>query len=139
MATLQDFIDSTNLPPELVRAVVEQSGGWEDFTESAPDMARSIDGGFSGFIYYSDTVPFAEENRAGIARVCEDIAEDFGQGVIEMVQGFNCFRNDPPSQGSVGRALYGGAADDDTRNVLNALAWFAGESVARAFVDFVEG
>jgi hypothetical protein len=138
--TMKKLIENTNIPAKLVRAVVNQMGGWESFSESAPDIANhGIDGGFSGFIYYSDTEAFAKRNRATIAEMASEQAREFGTGVIEMIRGFGCFRNDPPSDEEIGSALYAGKdAKDAEHNVLNALAWYAGEEVARAYTDMVE-
>ena len=135
--TLKNLIESTNIPESLVRAVVRQMGGWESFTESAEDVARhGIDGGFHGFVYYTDTEPFARRNRAAIAEHAEQQADDFGTTVTEMIQGFGCFRNgDKPTDSEIGMALYSGKNKPDGVNVLNALAWYAGEEVCRAYCD----
>lgn len=133
---LSSLIESTNIPAELVRAVVRQMGGWNSFSESAPDITRhGIDGGFSGFIYNCDTESFARRNRTAIATMAEDQASDFGTSATEMIQGFGCFRNDKPTESEIGLALYVGKNKDDGANVLNALAWYAGEEVARAYCD----
>lgn len=134
--TLQKLIESTNIPEKLVRAVVRQMGGWESFTESAPDITNhGIDGGFHGFIYYSDTEPFAKRNRAEILRMASDQAESIGIGLVEMIKGFNCFRNSPPAESEIVEALAGKAQETQ---VPNALAWYAGEEVARAYCDALE-
>jgi hypothetical protein len=138
--TLSKLIESTNIPESLVRAVVKQFGGWASFCESAEDVCRGgIDGGFHGFIYYSDTEPFARRNRKAIAEMAEQQADDFGTSVTEMIQNFGCFRDNKPSDSEVGSALYAGKDKEDGANVLNALAWYAGEEVCRAYCDcFVE-
>ena len=134
--TLKALIESTGIPDTLVRAVVRQMGGWDSFRESAPDVTRhGIGGGFHGFIYCADTEAFARRNRLDIAALAESQAEDFGTGVIEMIQGFGCFKNDKPTSTEVGKALYGGKPSENTPNVLNALAWYAGEEVCRAYCD----
>jgi len=136
--TLKSLIANSNIPAPLIRAVVRQLGGWESFTQSAPDIAsHGIDGGFHGFIYNRDTEAFAKRNRAHIAALASYQAGEFGHGVIEMVQGFNCLKgNGGPAQEEVGMALYAGK--DDGAGVLNALAWYAGEEVCRAYVDMIE-
>ncbi len=138
--TLSKLIDSSNIPAKLIRAVVNQIGGWESFTESAPDIANhGIDGGFSGFIYYSDTEPFARRNRALIAEMAAGQANDFGMGTLEMIRGFGCFRHGTkPTDEEIGSALYAGKDAKDGLPVLNALAWYAGEEVARAYNDLIE-
>ena len=137
--TLGLLCESSNIPASLIRAVVRQMGGWNSFIESAPDIARhGIDGGFSGFIYYSDTEPFAKRNRADIAAMASQQADDFGTGVIEMIRNFGCFRGQKISDEEIGSALYAGRDLQDGANVLNALAWYAGEEVARAYCDLVD-
>lgn len=135
--SLKALIKSTNIPASLVRAVVKQMGGWESFAESAPDITRhGIDGGFNGFIYNSETEPFASRNREAIASMAEGQAEDFGTPVIEMIQNFGCFRNGTkPTDSEIGLALYAGKDKENGLPVLNALAWYAGEEVSRAYCD----
>ena len=44
--TLKNLVASSNIPAPLIHAVVRQMGGWETFTNYAPDIARhGIDGG----------------------------------------------------------------------------------------------
>lgn len=137
--TMKALIKASSIPAELIRAVVRQLGGWQSFKESAPDIAKhGIDGGFHGFIYNKDTHAFTKRNRTAIQAMAAEQANDFGLSITEMIQGFGCFRNDKPSEEAISRALYQGRNMDDQPNVLNALAWYAGEEVARAFVDMME-
>lgn len=136
-ATLARLIERAgNLPPSLVRAVVRRSGGWESFTEKAPDVnSHGASGGFSGWIYYTETVGFTRRNRKSIIEVCESLADDFGMsGPVELVRGFNCLKD--ATEAEVARTLYG-SGEGDT-NVANALAWFALEEVSRAYCDMIE-
>ena len=137
--TLAGLIASTDIPASLVRAVVKQFGGWESFKESAEDVTRGgIDGGFNGFIWNSDTEAFARRNREAIARMASEQAAEFGTGVHEMIRSFGCFRNgDKPTDTEIGIALYAGQNTEDGVNMLNALAWYAGEEVCRAYVDMI--
>src|SRR6185503_7918099 len=162
---LAALIEATNIPASLVRAVVRQMGGWETFTQSAPDICRGgIDGGFNGFIYYRDTEAFAKRNRADILTLAKDQASDLGESVLDMVAGFGCLggstiRNRMSGHATwisdsqkdyerrkilsqyheaVGAALFAGKNLQDGENVLNALAWYAGEEVARAYCDLCE-
>ena len=131
--SLKALIESTNIPASLVRAVVRQRGGWESFKESAPDITRhGIDGGYGGFIYYRDTLPFAKRNKKAILEMASEQANEFGVGLVEMIQGFGCFRHSKPSQEEIVEAL---AGSTDQTQVPNALAWYAGEEVARAYCD----
>ena len=137
--TMKELINSTNIPERLVRAVVRQSGGWESFTQNAPDIARhGVDGGFHGWIYHSETEPFARKNRNAIAELAAAQAEDFGMGVIEMIKGFGCLKSSKPTDSEIGMALYSGKNLPNGVNVLNALAWYAAEEVSRAYADMLE-
>lgn len=135
MPTLKKFIAESHIDAKLVRAVVRQIGGWESFTNYAPDVARhGADGGFSGFIYYCDTVPFAKKNRKEIVELAKNIADDFGEGVFKMIAGFRCLSGDY-SEGEIAEAIYNSKSENNTQ-VLNALAWFALEEVCRSYVDY---
>ena len=138
--TLRSFVfyaeHMAGLPRGLATAVIRQHGNWKSFKECAPDFAQhGVDGGFSGFIYYNETVEFAKKYRNLIAKLAESQSEDFGSDVIDMIKGFNCFKDDRPSTSVIGRCLYG---DSDDSSVMNALAWYAAEEVLRAYVDFTE-
>ncbi len=135
--SLASFCEASHLDSSLVRAVVDQFGGWEDFERQAKDVTdHGIDGGFHGFIYHADTEPFARRNRSAIAAMASKQANEFGTSITEMIQGFCCFRNGhKPTDEEIGRALYAGKNLEDGVNVLNALAWYAGEEVCRSFCD----
>jgi len=136
--SIKAFCEKSHINPQLIRAVVKQFGGWESFQESAPDVCRGgIDGGFHGFIYYNETEPFARRNREWIAALASEQAADIGVGVIEMIKGFNCFRGEKPSEAEIGSALYAGKDLPGGMNVLNALAWYAGEEVCRSYCDLI--
>lgn len=137
--TLSGLVNSTNIPESLVRAVVRQMGGWKSFEESAPDICRGgIDGGFHGFIYCGDTMKFAKANKEEIRSLAIQQAEDFGLGVVEMIKGFGCFKNSGVTEAEIIDGL-AGIAHPMGVNVLNALAWYAGEEVARAYCDAFGG
>lgn len=133
--TLGQLIEQTNIPAKLVRAVVRQMGGWESFCNSARDICdHGIDGGFNGFIYNADTEAFAKRNRAEISEMASAQASEFGTSVVEMIQGFGCFRHGTkPTDEEIGLALYAGKEKEDSVPVLNALAWYAGEEVSREY------
>ena len=133
--TLKTLTENSNIPAALIRATVKQFGGWESFTESAPDVTNhDISCGFSGFIYHTETLAFTRKNRALIAKLATSQAADFGTGVLEMVQCFGCLGTDYGLE-EIGRCLYG--RGNDTQ-ILNALAWYAGEEVARAYCDLID-
>jgi hypothetical protein len=135
MTTQAQFLSTTCIDAKLARAVIRQLGGWSQFKEFAVDICNhGIDSGFSGFTYYSDTVPFFTRNRRAIIDLAKEQAADFGQGVLEMIAGFNCLNGDYTSD-EIGETLFG--RNPDTQ-IANALAWYAGEEVCRSFVDMSE-
>ena len=131
-----DFIKSTNIPAKLVRAVVRQMGGWPEFEERAEDIARnSADAGWSGFTYYSDTVPFTVRNKAAIMDCVKQLAGDLGEpSSFTLIASFRCLDMTPED---VAEAIYNPRSENRTE-VFNALAWFALEEVARAYADAKE-
>lgn len=139
MKTLSKFVAESHLPESLVRAVVKQFGGWDSFKESAQDVCNGgINGGFHGFIYYTDTVKFAKAHKAAILDYARDMARDLGEpGAYSMIAGFNCFKGEGMTGDDVADAV-NNARNENHTNVMNALAWFAGEEVCRSFCDLVE-
>ena len=145
--TLTAFINHSNIPPRLIRAVVNQLGGFEEFQQAAQDITNhGISGGFGGFIYYTDTVAFSKKHKADIMTLAEDQARDYygkDADAFQMIAGFNCLKGQELSPGQIAKLIHGrepktGDAADDYTQLFNALAWYAGEEVARAWCDFVE-
>ena len=120
---------------KLINAVKRAIGGNKTEVQSTlQDVTNhGASAGFSGFIYYSDTVKFFKNNRAQIVELVNEYAQEFGQSPVEFVASFNCLNgnySDIEGQNEIGRALYGRLESDDTQ-IPNALAWFALEEVAR--------
>lgn len=132
--SLKSFIEYSSIDAGLIRAVVRQSGGWESFQEIAPDInSHGISGGFSGWIYYTETCEFYAKNKGVVVALVEQWANDSNLSSIDFVAGFHCLgAEDKPS---IGKTLYGNKRQHDTQ-IANALAWFAAEEVARCFVDW---
>lgn len=79
---LNQFITESPIQAKLIRAVVRQSGGWDSFKDMAEDITNhGVDGGFHGWIYYADTVPFAQRNKAVIMAMAQELANDLGEEV----------------------------------------------------------
>jgi hypothetical protein len=142
--TQKSFIENAGINKSLVRAVIRQLGGWTEAKQSMIDIANNgIDGGFHGFFYYKETVPFFRRNRAAIYELVKETATDVGENPMGLVAGFGCLKGDD-LQDSIMRCLGGGSirwgendGPDDTL-VANALAWFAGEEVARRYADIIK-
>ena len=136
--TLSQFVAESGLNASLVRSTVRQMGGWDSFQESAQDVCNhGANAGFGGFIYHSDTVPFAKRNKKALLEMCKEQAEDYygiESGVCEFIAGFNCVNL---SREAIAIALYTGKGDSVTE-VYNALAWYALEEVARRYCDILE-
>ena len=134
------LIESTNIPEGLVRAVIRQIGGWESFATYAPDVANhGIDGGFSGFIFYAETEAFARRNGELISELLSEQAQEIGyDSTFDMIRAFGCFKGDTLSDGDLMRALCRGKNPESGVNILNGLAWYAGEEVCRAYNDMIE-
>ena len=108
---------------------------YEDLIHTLSDIVRhGIDGGFTGFIYYTDTTKFATDNREDIMSHARDMASDLGMdGAYSLIASFNCF-NDNMTVDNVVDAIHDENHEDHVV-VLNALAWFAAEEVATHITD----
>lgn len=133
MKTIKAFTEVSHIDSKLIRAVVRQVGGWESFKEIAQDVTRSgANAGFSGFIYYSDTVAFTKRVRSEVLSLAENLASDLGESsAFVCIASFNCLDLSPDA---VAEAFYNARSESRTE-VYNALAWFALEEVCRSFDD----
>ena len=106
----------------------------EDAMTTLNDIVdHGISGGFNGFIWYTDTVKFAVDNIEAIKDQLKEDAQEFGcTSIAELVAAFDCL-NGNYSQDEVAEAIY--TEDADATDVMNAIAWYAAETVARAIVD----
>jgi hypothetical protein len=127
-----------NVPASLVRAVIKQSGGIDSFREMASDIANhGIMGGYSGWIYYTETCAFYAKHRKSILEMLNNMRDDFGMGyLVELVQSFNGAKDS--TEWEIEKTLFMNKSQHDTQ-VANLLAWVACEEVAWATNDLVEG
>lgn len=98
--------------------------------------SHGIDGGYHGFIYYSDTHAFAMRYRKIIVKLLEEHADMLGEEIVEMVSNFGVFRRqgiDNDDKRELYKYLGGGKPEQST--VTNLMAWFAAEEVCRMFED----
>jgi hypothetical protein len=132
------FIENSNIPASLIRAVSRQMGSWEYFTDSAEDICNhGADGGVSGFTWYSDTVKFYRRNRKAILALAESMADDLGEDLLTMAASFNCLRQYKLTNNEIAQALYM-SKGEWVDYVQNAMAWFALEECARSYCDCIE-
>lgn len=135
-ATIAAFIARSNISAKLIRSTIRQIGGFDEFKLRANDVCNhGANGGFSGFIYYTETVAFTKRNKKDIMQYAADMANDIGESnAIGLIASFQCLKMEPVD---VAEALYNPRSDERT-NVFNALAWFALEEVSRAWIDFAD-
>ena len=114
----------------LINAVINRIG-----LDSVQDVNNhGIDGGYNGFIYYTDTHSFAMRYRKLIVRLLEEQAEQLGEEVVSMVSNFGVFRRsamDNEDRKELYKYLGGGKCEQST--ITNLMAWFAAEEVCRMF------
>ena len=120
---------------ELQKAVLNQLG-YDTLTTEAKETLTDItnhglNGGFTGFIYYTDTTKFYTDNKKLILSMANEQAEDFGISISEMVAGFGCCNESPHE---VEAWLLDLDEDYDT-SLPNCLAWYAAEEVARELIE----
>lgn len=133
---INQFVNNSHIAPALIHGVVDQVGGWESFQEIARDVSNyGADSGYSGFIYYSETVEFAEIYQGPIMRLVRDMADEFGTNWLDLIESFGCI----DLQAHEIADILAGNDDDNKTQLFNALAWFALEEVSRAYVDFSGG
>lgn len=114
----------------LINAVINRIG-----LDSVEDVVNhGINGGFSGFIYYSETHAFAMKYRKDIIRMLEDMADQLGEDVVSMVSHFGVFRNSPmDAEDKKDLYKYLGGGRPAQGAITNVMAWFAAEEVCRMF------
>lgn len=140
--TLKSFIkEAPQFNPSLIRAVVSQCSGWDEFKERALDVANygGNSGTFGGFIYYKDTVKFTKDHRSTIVAYYTELANDLGEDVISMVKGFNLIKDQFTSE-EVAKALFGRLPDgsDEKTMIYNVLSIGIQEEVCNAYINFLE-
>lgn len=132
MLTKSQVLKNNAAYKTVINAVISRVG-----VASVSGINRhGINGGFSGFIYYTDTHRFAMRNRKTIIQMLEEDAECVGEDVVTMVSGFGQFRNnkmDSDDKKDLYRYLGGATCEQST--ITNLMAWYAAETVCRMFED----
>ena len=119
---------------ELRDAVINQVGvSLSEFTENASDYFNASNG-ISGFTYYGDTHKFALDNQTEINELLQELAENQGVEVVELVKHFGVFSGEMDNEEL--KDLYRFLGDNnnmenyETNSVLNALSWLCVEQLA---------
>lgn len=114
----------------LISAVINALG---DMSYIEDVNKYGIDGGYGEFIYYSDTVAFAQKHHNQIRNlICEQSA-DFGMNEYEFIASFKCLDVDSDMKKDI-YSFLGGKAPKEV-SLANGLAWYAAEHVCRLFED----
>jgi hypothetical protein len=135
-ATVQNVIIALGYDPtdDRLESLKELSGNLADCSK------HGADGGFSGFIYHSETIAFFLHNRRDIIKNLELLAEELGEDIIRMVQGFGVFRyTTPPSAGEVGKALWDtGKVQENLTELYNVFSWYCLEEISHTWFRYLE-
>jgi hypothetical protein len=117
ISKMRDYVSRhSTFPERTVNSIIEAlgyplTGSGDTFKELSAEFVNcakhGADVGFSGFIYYSETIPFFKKNRTAIASHLERTAAELGTGIFSMVQSFGIFRNsEKPTPTEIGKALW---------------------------------
>jgi len=119
---------------KLQNAVLNQIGvTLKEFKDNVSDY-QDANSGIPGFAYYSDTHKFALNNQSLINELLDELADEQGVEVVELVKSFGVFRNgiDKDELKDLYKFLSSERRIDkyDTHSVLNVLAWLCVETLA---------
>ena len=130
MKTIKQVITDYPQHKKLINAVLRQLGSKDDIENI---YKNGIDGGYCGFICYTDTHKFAMKNRKSIIALLEEMAFHlYDNDVVEMVKSFNVFRRNGMDKDEL-RDLYRylGGAKVEQLSITDIMARVAAEEVAR--------
>jgi hypothetical protein len=132
--TYKSFLENHEDNKSLISAVKKQldCNSVNEFFEELDNVSKSpcgANGGFTGFIYYTETTAFWRANKKNIKNLMEQEADELGESsVISMVKNFNSVKDDF-SEDEIGRALYG-KFDEDLYQLYDTFAKYALEEIA---------
>jgi len=110
--TKKEFLEKYARHPELAKKVFRQMGAdWKEIIKY-PEDYRDAGAGVSGFIYYSETVPFAKRNLVLIMNSLNEFEHETGSPLKKPT--------------------------DDKTQFYNWLSWFALESVIDDVICYKE-
>lgn len=129
---------------ELQQRVIEQLSGEselnEDNASTLNDIARyGADSGFNGFIYYSDTCKFFDDNKDLIMeQLLEDRINMGYSSLTEMLSSFKCFKDVDNYNIEAFLIDSDDESNEDQTTLKNGLAWYALESAAWQLEEQIE-
>ena len=129
------WVTQIKMETKLQNAVLKQIGiSKKEFKNNVSDY-QDASMGIAGFNYYSDTHKFALKNQKKINSLLDELADEQGIEVVEMVKSFGVFSKNGMDKDEL-KDLYkflGGnknANSYETNSVLNVLAWLCVEHLA---------
>ena len=147
MKTKKQVIENNQEYAALINAVVSRIG-----LDSIKDVNKhGMSGGFSNFIYYTDTVNFFSQYKKIIMKLVKNEVDQFRCGVsaLEMIQGLDSLTS-PTLKNSwdseytqtpvytldeIAEAIHQGRGEY-AEMIINAVSWFAAETVCRMFEEW---
>jgi hypothetical protein len=133
--TIRNVIEALGFDP--VHATSEEVKELSTQFENCAEHGANI--GITGFIYYSETIPFYMANRQDIVKHMEQTAAEMGTDIISMVQCFGIFRHGgKPAPSEVCRALWDSNKHQELTTIYNVFAWYALEEIARTWYRYLE-
>lgn len=128
---------------KLQQAVIEQLG-YEELDQEAASQLKDIlnygiDGGYTGFIYYNETIEFFNTNKVLIMEQLLDDRWSIGyNSITEMLSSFKCFKG--LDTWNIERFLIDteDEENEDQTTLKNGLAWYAAETVAFQLEEEIE-
>jgi len=142
------IIQNSGFSSFTVRSVISSlgyklNGTKEDFFELSGILSdcskHGADCGFSGFIYYSDTIKFYRKHRQDIILHMENLAVELGLDIISLIQGFGIFRNSQkPTASEISKALWENRYREEHHTLYNVFAWYTLEEIAHTWYRHIE-
>jgi len=119
---------------KLQKAVLNQIGITKKEFENNVSDYQNAQNGIPGFTYYSDTHKFALQNQSLIIELLNDLADEQGVEIVEMVKNFGVFKGEMDKDELKDLYKFLGEQKNadkyDTYSVLNVLAWLCVEHLA---------
>ena len=129
---------------ELQKRVIEQLSGESELNKDNAIILKDVanhgaDAGFNGFIYYSDTCKFFDDNKDLIMeQLLEDRVSIGYNSLTEMLSSFKCFKDVDTYDIEAFLINSEDESNEEQITLKNGLAWYALESVAWQLEEQIE-
>lgn len=129
----------SSITPPLMIAIIEQSGGWELFTENSGYVSKyGISGGYDGWIYYSQTMKFFEANRRAIINYLKELGDALNDSYLVYIAE-NILKDYEITVDEVAEVIFDhhSAQIDNHELVTNKIAWLVASDAFNTYQDFL--